>query len=168
MTTNSATGRASRRRSARRPTSRNAYGYDAFGRIKLLYAVEDEAKELSPAERLAFGMRVGSPVGLAEDLARRAIRNGSVPAPWAKPSPTPLSNWAALTRYAADGDVPIDNNAVERMLRIIALGRKNWMFAGSERGGKPRRCSSRSSPSPSVTASTPGPTSATCSGAWPT
>ena len=46
-----------------------------------------------------------------------------------------LSNWAALCRYTEDGDLPIDNNAVERMLKLIALGRKNWMFAGSERGG---------------------------------
>ena len=47
-----------------------------------------------------------------------------------------LNNWTALCRYTEDGDLPIDNNAVERMLKLIALGRKNWMFAGSERGGR--------------------------------
>ena len=47
-----------------------------------------------------------------------------------------LSNWDALCRYTEDGRIPIDNNAVERMLRIVALGRKNWLFAGSPRGGR--------------------------------
>ncbi|MBX3728461.1 MAG: IS66 family transposase [Candidatus Sumerlaeia bacterium] len=47
-----------------------------------------------------------------------------------------LDNWAMLTLYAADGRVPIDNNAVERSIRPVALGRKNWLFAGSERGGQ--------------------------------
>lgn len=47
-----------------------------------------------------------------------------------------MSNWKALERYTTDGDIPIDNNAVEREQKLIALGRKNWLFAGSERGGK--------------------------------
>jgi transposase len=47
-----------------------------------------------------------------------------------------LNNWAALRRYTEDGNLAIDNNAVERMLKLIAPGRKNWLFAGSERGGK--------------------------------
>lgn len=47
-----------------------------------------------------------------------------------------LNNWAALSRYAANGAVEIDNNASERMLRPIAVGRKNWMFMGSDRGGE--------------------------------
>jgi transposase len=47
-----------------------------------------------------------------------------------------LNNWAALCRYVEDGNLPIDNNAVERMLKLIALGRKNWLFAGSQRGEK--------------------------------
>ena len=46
-----------------------------------------------------------------------------------------LSRWAALTRYAGDGRVEIDNNPVERAIRPIALGRKNWLFAGSDAGG---------------------------------
>mgnify|MGYP000264962274 CR=1 FL=1 len=46
-----------------------------------------------------------------------------------------LSRWAALTLYVGDGTVEIDNNAAERALRGVALGRKNWLFAGSDRGG---------------------------------
>lgn len=47
-----------------------------------------------------------------------------------------LKNWKALTRYLEDGDLPIDNNATERSLRGIAIGRKNWLFFGSDRGGR--------------------------------
>jgi hypothetical protein len=45
-----------------------------------------------------------------------------------------LSNWSALTRYAEPGNLNIDNNTCERAIRPIALGRKNWLFAGSDRG----------------------------------
>ena len=47
-----------------------------------------------------------------------------------------LLRWAALTRYAEDGRIEIDNNAAERSIRDVALGRKNWLFAGSDSGGE--------------------------------
>ena len=47
-----------------------------------------------------------------------------------------LKNWAALTRYCDDGDLEIDNNATERAIRGIAVGRANWTFFGSDAGGK--------------------------------
>jgi len=47
-----------------------------------------------------------------------------------------LKNWTALTRYLEDGDLSIDNNHTERSLRGIAVGRRNWTFVGSDRGGK--------------------------------
>ncbi len=47
-----------------------------------------------------------------------------------------LSRWIALTRYRDDGRLEIDNNAAERALRAVALGRKNWLFAGSDDGGE--------------------------------
>lgn len=46
-----------------------------------------------------------------------------------------LTRWTALTRYADDGRLEIDNNAAERSLRGIAVGRRNWLFAGSDEGG---------------------------------
>ena len=46
-----------------------------------------------------------------------------------------LGRWPALTRYLDDGTIEIDNNPVERAIRPIALGRKNWLFAGSDAGG---------------------------------
>ena len=47
-----------------------------------------------------------------------------------------LSNWAALTRFLDDGHVPIDNNAAENSVRPVALGRKNWLFVGSQQAGE--------------------------------
>ena len=44
--------------------------------------------------------------------------------------------WAALTRFIGDGRLEIDNNIAERSLRSIAIGRKNWLFAGSKAGGE--------------------------------
>lgn len=50
---------------------------------------------------------------------------------------TYLANqWTALNIYLHDGDLAIDNNAVERALKPFAIGRKNWMFFGSDRGGR--------------------------------
>ena len=47
-----------------------------------------------------------------------------------------LSNWEALVRFCDDGNLAIDNNGAERSLRGVAVGRKNWMFYGSDRGGR--------------------------------
>jgi transposase len=47
-----------------------------------------------------------------------------------------LSRWPALTRYLDDGTLAIDNNPVERAIRPLVLGRKNWLFAGSDAGGE--------------------------------
>jgi transposase len=47
-----------------------------------------------------------------------------------------LKNWMALTRYCEDGDLAIDNNATERAIRGVAVGRNNWMFFGSDEGGR--------------------------------
>jgi hypothetical protein len=47
-----------------------------------------------------------------------------------------LGNWEALVRYCEDGDLEIDNNGAERSLRGVAVGRKNWMFFGSDNGGR--------------------------------
>ncbi len=47
-----------------------------------------------------------------------------------------LKRWSALIRYAQTGNLPIDNNPVENTIRPIAIGKKNWLFAGSERAGR--------------------------------
>ena len=47
-----------------------------------------------------------------------------------------LTRWDALVRFVDDGRIEIDNNAAERALRAVAIGRKNFLFAGSDRGGE--------------------------------
>lgn len=47
-----------------------------------------------------------------------------------------LRRWPALIRYAETGNLPIDNNPVENSIRPIAIGKKNWLYAGSERAGR--------------------------------
>ncbi len=47
-----------------------------------------------------------------------------------------LGQWPTLVRYPGNGEIEIDNNAVEREIRPVALGRKNWLFAGSYEGGR--------------------------------
>ncbi|MEX5444874.1 transposase, partial [Acinetobacter schindleri] len=47
-----------------------------------------------------------------------------------------LKRWTALSRYLDDGNLPIDNNWIENQMRPWALGRKNWLFAGSLRSGQ--------------------------------
>jgi transposase len=54
---------------------------------------------------------------------------------WRKRSATTLARWPALCRFLDDGRIELDNNAVERAIRPIALGRKNHLFAGSDGGG---------------------------------
>ena len=46
------------------------------------------------------------------------------------------NHWQALTEYVKDGDLPIDNNRVERLMNRVAVGRKNWLFVGSVRAGE--------------------------------
>ena len=55
---------------------------------------------------------------------------------WAKALDYSLKRWDALARYAQTGNLPIDNNPVEQTIRPVAIGKKNWLFAGSERAGK--------------------------------
>jgi transposase len=107
--------------------------------IKRLYAVEDEAKakELD-AEKLRE-LRQEKSKSLLDGFGAwlRAEQEKVLPkGPLGQAVAYTLSNWAALNRYVADGILAIDNNAAERAVRGIAVGRKNWMFAGSDRGGR--------------------------------
>ena len=64
---------------------------------------------------------------------RRLVTNGTATA---KAIDYSLKRWAALIRYLEDGKIPIDNNWVENQIRPWALGRNNWLFAGSLRSGQ--------------------------------
>ncbi|HTE97145.1 MAG TPA: IS66 family transposase [Bradyrhizobium sp.] len=119
----------------------------ALGHIRQLYADEAEANKRIAEQKLT---------GAAADTVRLQLRQEkSLPELTAfrqwleteQPKVLPksliglaiayaLRHWQALTRYLADGFLDIDNNAAERTLRHIAIGRKNWLFAGSDRGAE--------------------------------
>jgi hypothetical protein len=108
----------------------------AAAMIRLLYEVEAAARDLDAASRCA--MRRQRSVPRLEQLKTwlEAQKVEVLPkSPMGQAISYCLSNWAALTRYTDDGDLVIDNNVAENALRPVAVGRKNWLFAGSNNGG---------------------------------
>ena len=107
---------------------------DAIGR---LYQIERQAAGLSAQERQALRLTEAKPVldawrvWLIETRGRVPDSSGT-----AKAIDYALRRWTALLRYLDDGTYPIDNNPVENAIRPIALGRKNWLFAGTESAGR--------------------------------
>jgi transposase len=109
----------------------------AIKRIDAIFDIEREISGLSADERLT--VRRGQVASLVADLeawmrTKRAklSRHSEV----AKAMDYMLKRWAAFTRFLGDGQICLTNNAAERELRGIALGRKSWLFAGSDRGGE--------------------------------
>jgi transposase len=102
-----------------------------------LYEVERQAKDMSDEERWQLRQEIAAPIAQKLHewmLAQRdLVPEGSATA---KALDYSLKRWVALTRYLDDGAVPIDNNPVENTIRPWALGRSNWLFAGSLRSGK--------------------------------
>ena len=109
----------------------------AVALIARLYEVEREARELEPAQRLLLRQSRAKPVADALHAwlleKRQTLAKADITA---KAIDYSLSNWRALTRYLDDGHVPIDNNAVENAIRPLAVGRKNWLFVGSQQAGE--------------------------------
>lgn len=105
-----------------------------FGR---LYEVEREVAGLDAEERRRIRQDKGKPIAKALRIwliaQRQKVPPGSATA---KAMDYSLTRWVALTRYLDDGDLPADNNWVENQIRPIAIGRNNWLFAGSLRAGK--------------------------------
>ena len=109
----------------------------ALAYIGLLYKIERRARDLGREERFALRQRYAVPVldQFQEFLERERAR--VLPkSPEGMAIAYALSNWTALRRYTDDGDLAIDNNGAERSLRGVAVGRRNWTFFGSDRGGK--------------------------------
>jgi len=110
---------------------------DALRLIRKLYAVERRAKELEPDERARRRRAQAAPV--LETIAARldAWEQDALPkSPLGQAVFYAKAQWPTLVRYLDDGALAIDNNAVERAIRGVAVGRKNWLFAGSEEGAK--------------------------------
>jgi len=110
---------------------------EALRRMGELYAIEEEIRGRFPEERRAVRHERSRPVleslkqWLEETLVKLSRKSDT-----AQAVRYALGRWEALLRYVDDGHLEIDNNAAERALRVVALGRKNYLFAGSDRGGE--------------------------------
>jgi transposase len=102
-----------------------------------LYDVERDIADLAAPERREIRRQRAGPVADAFQQwllqQRQKVPDGSATA---KAIDYTLNRWRALTRYLEDGELPIDNNWVENQIRPIAIGRSNWLFAGSLRAGQ--------------------------------
>src|SRR4051812_41846869 len=118
-------------------TSKAPIAAEAVRRIDRLFAVERDINGLSAEARLAVRRERSAPI-LAElepwlrQQQERLSRKSEV----GKAIAHTTRRWEALTRFMADGRVCLNNNAAERALRGVAVGRRNWTFAGSDRGGE--------------------------------
>lgn len=111
----------------------------ALAWIGKLYEVEREAKErqLDPLGVLALRLEKSKPI---IETLRKWIQETWPQAPPKSPLGQALTysanQWPALLRFLEDGRLELDNNGCERALRAIAVGRKNWLFAGSDEGAR--------------------------------
>ena len=105
--------------------------------IAKLYEIEREARELAPEARQRVRQQRSKPIVDALHTwlvaKRQALAKADVTA---KAIDYSLSNWTALSRFLGDGNVPIDNNAAENSVRPLAIGRRNWLFVGSQQAGE--------------------------------
>ena len=110
---------------------------EALRRIAQLYAVEQQGAGMTPPQRLV--LREQHAVPALADLHAWLLNaqcNVAAGSGTAKAIEHALKRWPALQRYASSGNLPIDNNPVENAIRPIAIGKKNWLFTGSERAGR--------------------------------
>jgi transposase len=110
---------------------------EALQRIGALYAIEEEIRGQPPEVRCAVRQACAGP--LLDDLhhwLKETLHGVSRKSALASAIGYALKLWPALSRYRDDGRVEIDNNAAERTLWAVALGRKNYLFAGSDAGGE--------------------------------
>jgi hypothetical protein len=110
---------------------------EAVRRIDEVFAIERRINGLPAADRLAARQRDSKPIVADLEKWMRAERARlSRHAETARAIDYMLTRWPAFTRFLDDGRVCLTNNAAERALRGIALGRRAWLFAGSDRGGE--------------------------------
>lgn len=110
------------------------FALQQFARV---YEIEREVKTLQTDQRQAIRQRQTKPLLDALHqwmlLQRQKVPEGSASA---KALDYSLRRWEALTRFVGDGQLPVDNNWIENQIRPIAIGRNNWLFAGSLRAGQ--------------------------------
>jgi transposase len=112
-------------------------GEQALRYFRVLFKIEEDIASCGAEERRRIRQRKSRRVAGALHRwlirQRQVVPDGSATA---KAIDYSLRRWEALTRYIGDGELPISNNWVENQIRPIALGRNNWLFAGSLRAGK--------------------------------
>ena len=128
---------ARRRAQGRKPPVLSPIALEAVQRIDALFDIERRINGLSAEQRLAVRQQCSAPLVSAleawmRDQRRKLSRHSDV----AGAIDYMLKRWTAFTRFLEDGRVCLTNNAAERALRGLALGRKAWLFAGSDRGGQ--------------------------------
>jgi transposase len=105
--------------------------------IAQLYRVERRAQSLVAQDRLELRQLESRPIlNKLHDYLLEIEAEVLPKSPESRAVRYTLKNWTALTRYCDDGDLQIDNNATERAIRGVAVGRANWTFFGSDEGGK--------------------------------
>jgi len=110
--------------------------HQALAYYAQLYELERAAKDFSDEQRLAMRQDLSRPILETFHVWLAAQRSEVLPkSPMAEAIGYALNNWAALTRYTEAGFLDIDNNAAEREMKRVAIGRKNWLTIGSPRGG---------------------------------
>jgi hypothetical protein len=110
---------------------------EAMERIAALYAIEKEIRGHPADERREVrGTRARPLLDSLKQWLEETLGKLSRKSDTAMAVRYALSRWKALLRYCDDGRIEIDNNAAERSLRTVALGRKNYLFAGSDAGGE--------------------------------
>ncbi len=112
--------------------------HTALAWIKMLYKIEKEIKDRSSVEKFAIRQEKSVPIinDFKQWLDGITDRDALPQSPFRQACNYALNGWKALCRYTTDGEFSIDNNVAENLMRPIALGRKNWLFFGSDNGGK--------------------------------
>jgi transposase len=116
---------------------RSPIATEALQRIGALYAIEREIRGMFPAQRAKVRQQHAGPLFAELHLWLTAtLQRVSIKSELAGAIKYALVRWPALTRYRDDGRIEIDNNTAERSIRPIVLGRRNYLFAGSDAGGE--------------------------------
>ncbi len=127
---------AANARRGRKATPISPLALEAVRRIDAVFDLERAINGLPAEQRLAVREAEVAPlVAALHDWMKRERARLSRHAPVAKAMDYMLARWGGFTKFLADGRTCLTNNAAERSLRGVALGRKAWLFAGSERGG---------------------------------
>ena len=118
-------------------TDRSPLAAEAIRRIGELYVIERAIRGRPPAERAQVRQQQAGPLLEAlQHWLTTTLRLVSAKSELAGAIKYALVRWVALTRYRDDGRIEIDNNTAERAIRPLVLGRRNYLFAGSDAGGE--------------------------------